>query len=180
VAVDIDEHQDLAARHGITAIPTFVLLSEFGAEIRRTTGFQPAGDFLRWITNGISEAQAEAARRAEFQKKMADVDGLIASAGGDAIHQAATLLFELCADRDNAIVEASDHRLKAIAAKDPSALLDGLNDPHLAARIHVANVLRERLGDQFTFDPWTEPAERAKLVQQWRLRLAAKENIERP
>ncbi len=179
-AIDIDEHQDLAAKRGISAVPTFVLLTEFGAEIRRTTGFQPASDFLRWLTNGVSEAQAEAARREEFQKKIASVDDLITSASADSIHQASTQLFELCADRDDTIVQASEHRLKAIAEKDPTALLDGLNDSHLATRLRVANVLRERLGDKFDFDPWTDPKERAKLVQQWRARIAASESIERP
>jgi len=179
-AIDIDERQDLAAKHGVSAIPTFVLLSEFGAEIRRTTGFQPASDFLRWLTNGVSEAQAEAARREEFQKKIASVDEMIASTDSDAFPHAATLLYELCADRDETIAQAADHRLKAIAAKNPSALLDGLNDYRLAARIHVANVLRENLGDKFEFDPWAGPDERAKVIHLWRAKLATKEKIERP
>jgi len=180
VAVDIDEHQDLAAKHAISAVPTFVLLSEFGAEIRRTTGFQPASNFLRWLTNGISEAQAEAARRAESQKKIASVDELIASTESDSFPHAATLLYELCGDRDETIAHAADQRLKTIAARDPGALLDGLNNDQLATRIEVANVLRESLGDKFEFDPWAGLDERAKVIHLWRATLAAKENIEHP
>jgi thioredoxin 1 len=180
VAVDIDEHQDLAAKHGISAVPTFVLLSEFGAEIRRTTGFQPASDFLRWLTNGNFEAQAEAARRAELEKKIASVDELIAAAESDSFPHAATLLFEVCGDRDETIAHAAEQRLKTIAARDPGALLDGLNNYRLATRIQVANVLREHLGDTFEFDPWVGLEERAKVIHQWRAKLAAKENIELP
>jgi thiol-disulfide isomerase/thioredoxin len=180
VAVDIDEHQDLAAKHGISAVPTFLLMSETGAEIRRTTGFQSASDFVRWVTNGVSEAQAEVARRAEFRKKIATVDEFIASGEGDSFPHAATLLFELCGDRDETIVRATDQRLKTIAAHEPSALLYGLNDFRLATRIQVANVLRERLGDKFEFDPWAGLDERAKVIHQWDAKLAAKENIEHP
>jgi thioredoxin-like negative regulator of GroEL len=180
VAVDIDEHQDLAAKHGISAVPTFLLMSETGAEIRRTTGFQSATDFVRWVTNGVSEAQAEAARRAELRKKIATADEFIAAAESDSFPHAATLLYEVCADRDETIAHAADQRLKTIAAHEPSALLDGLNNYQLGTRIEVANVLRESLGDKFEFDPWAGQDDRAKIIHQWRAKLAAKENLEHP
>jgi thiol-disulfide isomerase/thioredoxin len=77
LAVDIDEHQDLAQKYGIDGVPTFVLLSDTGAEVRRTSGFQPAPDFLRWLTNGVTEAQAVIARRELFEKEIASVDQLL-------------------------------------------------------------------------------------------------------
>ena len=40
VALDIDEHGDLATHYGISAVPTFVLTSDDG-EVDRTTGYQP-------------------------------------------------------------------------------------------------------------------------------------------
>jgi thioredoxin-like negative regulator of GroEL len=180
VAIDIDEQQDLAAKYSVSAIPTFLILSDSGAEVRRTTGFQTVPDFMQWLTNGVSEAQEAAARRAINEKKIADIDQLIATATPEATRTAATQLFELCADRDDTIVHSSADRLKTLAARDPSALLEGLNDARLAARIQVANVLRDRLGEPFDFDPWAEAPARDKVIQQWRVRLAAKTNLERP
>ena len=57
VAVDIDDHPDLASKHRIEAVPTFIVLSTPEDEVGRTSGFQPPGDFLQWLTNGISGAK---------------------------------------------------------------------------------------------------------------------------
>jgi len=171
VAVDIDEHQDLAEKFGIDGVPTFVLLSDNGTEVRRTSGFQPASDFLRWLTNGISETEAAIARREAFEKKIGDVDQLLASQNANALHEAAAQLFEVCAERDDSIARAAAERLKKVAAHDPTALLDGLVDPRLAARIQVANALRDHFGETFDFDPWANLAERSKSAQQWSAKL---------
>jgi len=172
IAVDIDDHPDLAQRYGIDGVPTFVLLSDNGTEVRRTSGFQPASDFLHWLTNGVTESQAAIVYRAECQKKLAAVDQLIASTGTDSFPQAATLLFDLCAERDEAISRAAAERLKTVAAHDPAALSDGLADARLATRIQVANALHDRLGGTFDFDPWTDLTVRSKSAQQWRAKLA--------
>jgi thioredoxin-like negative regulator of GroEL len=179
IAVDIDDHPDLAQKYGIDGVPTFVLLSDNGTEVRRTSGFQPASDFLRWLTNGVTEAQAAIVYRAECQKKLAAVDQLIASTETDSFPQAATLLFDLCAERDESISHAAADRLKTVAAHDPAALSDGLADARLATRIQVANALHDRLGEKFDFDPWDNLADRSKSAQQWRANLAQKEPLER-
>jgi len=179
LAVDIDEHQDLAEKFGIDGVPTFLLLSDNGTEVRRTSGFQPASDFLRWLTNGVTEAQATIARREECQKKIATADELIASTEADAFPHVATLLFDLCADRDESISHSAAERLKTVAAHQPTALLDGLADPRLATRIQVANALRNHFGESFDFDPWANLADRSKSAQQWRAKLTQKEQLER-
>ena len=171
VAVDIDDHQDLAEKFGIDGVPTFVLLSDNGTEVRRTSGFQPASDFLRWLTNGVTEAQVAIAHRAECQKKIVSVDELIASAETDSFPRAATLLFDLCAERDESISHAAAERLKTVAAQNPVALLDGLADPRLATRLQVANALHAHFGEKFDFDPWADLAVRSKSAQQWRAKL---------
>ena len=57
VAVDIDEHPDLASKHGVSAVPTFIVPSTADDEVECPTGFQAICDFLPWLTSGISEAQ---------------------------------------------------------------------------------------------------------------------------
>jgi len=171
IVVDIDEHQDLAQKFGIDGVPTFLVLSDTGTEVRRSSGFQPAPDFLRWLTNGVTAAQAATARREAFEKQIANIDQLIASTNTEAFHQAALQLFTICAERDESIARAAAERLKKVAALDPSALVDGLVDPRLAARIQIANALRDHLGDSFDFDPWAALADRSKSAQQWRAKL---------
>jgi thioredoxin-like negative regulator of GroEL len=172
VAVDIDEQSNLASQHGISAVPTFILLSATGNEVDRTTGFQPAGDFLQWLTNGMSEAREAAIRQALSRQALAEVDQLLVATGTNSAHLAALKLLDLCAMRDGNIVQAAAARLKNLAAHDPAALLDGLNDPRLAVRIEAANTLRLAIGDSFDVDPWGDTADRGKAINHLREKLA--------
>jgi thioredoxin-like negative regulator of GroEL len=171
VAVDIDEHPDLASKHGISAVPTFIILSIADDEVERTTGFQAVGDFLPWLTNSVSEAKAAMVRQALARKSLADVDQLLASTETNSIHLAAVKLFGLCDERDSAVVQAAADRLKTIANRDPAALVDGLNDPRLATRIQIANALHYNIGDGFDVDPWSDAATREKKILAWREQL---------
>ncbi|MGO8766867.1 MAG: thioredoxin family protein [Limisphaerales bacterium] len=180
VAIDIDEHPDLASQHGISAVPTFILLSPTGNEVDRTTGFQPAGDFLQWLTNGVSEAKEAVVRQALSKQALADVDRLLVATGTNSAHLAAVELFNLCAMRDDDIVQAAATRLKTLARRDPAALLDGLNDSRLAVRIQSANALNLVIGDSFDVDPWGDLAVREKAINTWREKLTEASEAENP
>ena len=131
VAVDIDEHPDLATKHHVAAVPTFIMLSTGDNEMDRATGFQPAGDFLQWLTNGISGAKEAVAQQAFAKKELAAVDLLLDSMATNSLHLAAMKLFDLCDLRDAVIIQAAADRLKTIANRDPAVLLDGLIDSRL-------------------------------------------------
>jgi thioredoxin 1 len=171
VAVDIDEHPDVASQYGIQAVPTFVLLAA-DEEVDRSTGFRAADDFLAWLTNGVHAAQAAAVQLAQGKVELAEADQLLASTDTNSTRLAAGKLFDLCAGRDDAFVLAASGRLNRLAARDPGAVLDGLNDARLAARIQAANALRATVGDSFDVDPWGEATARQRAVAAWRERLA--------
>jgi thioredoxin 1 len=171
VAVDIDEHSDLASKYGIEAVPTFILLSA-GQEVDRTTGFQPVDGFLEWLTNGVNEARSAAIRLTLAKAELLEADQLLASTGTNATRLAAAKLFDLCAEHDDALVHTAVGRLKTLAARDPIAVLDGLDDSRLAIRIQAANVLRYALGDAFDVDPWSDADTLRKEANAWREKLA--------
>ncbi len=168
VAVDIDEHPDLATKHHVTAVPTFIMLSTVDAEMDRTTGFQSTGDFMQWLTNSISGAKEAVAQQAFAKKELAAVDQLLDSMETNSLHLAAMKLFDLCDFRAPAIIQAAADRLKTIANRDPAVLLDGLTDPRLATRIQIANTLRIKIGDEFDIDPWSDVVSRQKKILPWR------------
>lgn len=172
VAIDIDEHSELASQHGISAVPTFIILSPAGSEVDRTTGFQPPSDFMQWLTNGVSEAKEAAIRQALSKQALVAVDQLLVATGTNSAQAASVKLFDLCISRDDAIVQAAATRLKTLAGRDPAALLDGLNDPRLAVRIQTANALNLVIGDSFDVDPWGDAAIREKAISIWREKLA--------
>jgi len=172
VAVDIDEHQDLAEKYGVRAVPTFRVLTAGGDEVSTATGYQDAERFLDWLTNGISEVKEAAVRQKQFEEKLASADQLLKQPDAESLRKAAAELIDLCAERDGNISEAAGKRLTTLAKRDATLLLDGLNHPRLAARIHVANLLRSQLGDAFDVDPWSEAAARQQGIARWRERLS--------
>jgi len=172
VAVDIDEHPDLASARGVNAVPTFILLSSAGNEVDRTTGFQPAGDFLAWLTNGMIAAKEAAVQQALSKQALAEVDQLLVTKGTNSALLAAAKLFDLCAMRDDGIVQSASARLNTMAGSNPAVLLDGLNDPRLAVRIQAANALRLAIGEAFDVDPWSAADARQKGIGAWHEKLA--------
>jgi len=172
VAIDIDEHPDLATKHHVNAVPTFMMLLTADDELIRATGFQPVADFLPWLTNGISGARTALTRQAFAKSELSEVDQWLGSTETNALHLAALKIFDLCDLRDSVVVQASAARLKTIAARDPAVLVDGLNDPRLATRIQVANALRSVMGESFRFDPWSDAVTRGKEVSSLRQQIA--------
>jgi thioredoxin 1 len=167
VAVDIDEHPDLASMHHVTAVPTFVMLSAAENESGRTTGFQAATDFLQWLTNSISGAKEAMAHQVLAKKELSEVDALLGSTATNSSRQALAKLCQLCSEPDKSVVQAAVSRLQTIAADDPAVLLDGLDAPRLATRIQIANTLRSKIGESFDIDPWSDAATRQNKITRW-------------
>ena len=168
VVLDIDEHRDLVERHNVEAVPTFALLSAGGDEVVRTTGFQPPDEFLQWLTNSIFEAKETAARQSRCQEQLAAADQLLSETNAGSAGRAAAELFGLCAEHNRNISQAAITRMQVVAVREPVLLLDGLKDPRLAVRIQVANLLRDRLGDEFAVDPWNNAATSEPAIEKWR------------
>ena len=81
------------------------------------------------------------------------------------------LLSVLLVNADPAVVQAAATRLQALAVRNPQIVLTGLQDPRLATRIQVANVLRAQLGETFDADAWSDEAARRTAVVTWSHRL---------
>jgi thioredoxin 1 len=172
VAIDIDDQPELASQYNVRAGPTFVLISVGGDEVERTTGYEGAEDFTNWLTNGVAEAGAAVIRLNRERELLTATDLLLSTNTPDSARQAAGNLFDLCVEKDSTIAPAALTRLKTLAARQPTVVLEGLLHPRLAARIQAGNALRASLGDDFDVDPWSEPAERQQAVEKWRARLA--------
>ncbi len=49
VRVDIDAHQDMAAKFAVSGIPHFVVLDAGGNVVKSATGYMAPGEFLAWL-----------------------------------------------------------------------------------------------------------------------------------
>ena len=52
VHVDIDVHPELAKRYDVRAVPTLVLTTADGRELRRVEAYQSADDVRTWLAGG--------------------------------------------------------------------------------------------------------------------------------
>ncbi len=160
VVIDIDQNQPIAQRFGVNSIPTFIILTSDGDEVVRQTGYQDAANFSGWLKQGGLAYSVALKAKAAFQEQQASLAAVLAGDDDAARKKAIADLFNLCAAHEPSRQAFAIAELKKIAARDPSALNEGLKHPKLATRIQVANVLREKLGAGFTFDPWDKPAAR--------------------
>jgi thioredoxin-like negative regulator of GroEL len=172
IAIDIDEHADIAKAHAVSAVPTFQMRSPTGDEIASLTGYQEPAAFIEWITNGVNLAKESALRLQHSREALAAADQLLQGNEPGFQEKAVASLLDLCADPTISIQEAANARLNAVAGSKPALLLPGLSHPRLAVRIRAANLLRARLGDAFDLDPWADAASRLQGVALWRAKLS--------
>jgi thioredoxin-like negative regulator of GroEL len=165
-AINIDLNKDLAQQFGVGSVPTFVLLDQAGDELDRTTGYMEAGLFRAWLASGMARferAQIQRQKDLEQQQRLAaDLVGNDAAKKNKALQE----LFALCARREQSQQKFALAQLQALAAREPALLLPALDHPRLATRLQAANLLRDKLGEVFQFDPWARPeARRAALAE---------------
>jgi thiol-disulfide isomerase/thioredoxin len=172
VALDLDLHGDLAARHQVSAIPTFLILAPDGdgTEAARHTGFIDAKPFAEWLSRGTAAVERLGEENRKFAERERAINAALASPDPTA---AIADLLELCADPHPTRRAFALGRLKGIARDNPGRLIPGLAHPKLATRIATANTLRDTLGAGFEFDPWATAPEREKSIAAARQRLSA-------
>ncbi len=173
LALDIDDHPDLAERYAIRAVPTFQIFTPAGQQVASTTGYLDADPFTAWLTNGAAEVRATLERQKLVEQRLAVAQGLLRDASPESQRQAASDLFDLCAEQNGLADDTVKTCLEGLAKQNPAALLAGLNHPRLVVRIGAANLLRARFGDSFDIDPWSDATSRQQAVAQWRDRLAS-------
>lgn len=173
VVVDIDANPKVAEKFGVHAVPTFVALSSGGDEIVRSSGAMPAAEFNAWLNQALSLTAFSVARKElvrEEQKKISDEwKGSDEAARGKLIGR----LVEMHLGKESEAQKFATEKLKTVASENPTLLLDYLNDQKLAVRIFAGNLLYEKLGKEFVFDPWEKSEARAAVIQNWRDRLSA-------
>jgi thiol-disulfide isomerase/thioredoxin len=169
--VDVDADPSSARQHHVAAMPTFLILSADGEEVSLSTGYMDAPKFLRWLTNGLAAHAAALDRQKQFLARQHALKAMLDSPEATNHARAAAELFELCNAREPAQSRFAAEQLRTLARRSPLLLLDGLNHPKLATRIHVANVLRDTLGEGFVFDPWAPAPARTRTAAEWAQRL---------
>jgi thioredoxin-related protein len=60
VRIDTSSEPEVAARYHVEAVPTFVVLTENGDEVRRAMGYHSAKEFMRFLRGGGDSASSSA------------------------------------------------------------------------------------------------------------------------
>ncbi len=168
VKVDIDQFPDFASKHSVRGIPAFVMLTADGDEGARTSGYQDASAFNKWLVQAMGATALAKVRREQFEEQRRTLHRQLHGPDPAARRAAVATLFELAASAEQSEQRFAAWHLKELAPKDRAALLAGLNHRQLATRILVTNLLREDFGESFVFDPWASPAERTVAMERVR------------
>ena len=198
VRIDIDRDAALAARYGVRAVPTCILLNPFGDLVDRRTGYADAAAFSRWLqaAANLPAAKAKEPRSAAVARGIRELGQSLDVPDAVARDRAlAELLAIYCArgsrgDEKAAGQPASPDPLTAAVVNDDGSgakLVEGelgdfvqrhpalaaarLNDARLAVRILFSTLFAAKAGADFQFDPWAPAAARATLAEAWAKRL---------
>gem|GEM_PF-745832 len=163
--LDIDNQKAAARDYGVNAVPTFLVLDGAGDEVDRTSGFMEASLFQAWLVSALDKHLVALQRQEKFRQQQERVRRDLQDADSGKKAAALKALFDLCARREQSHHQFALAELKALAAREPALLLPGLNHPSLAVRLHLTNLLREKWGDDFQFDPWEPKAIRARAAE---------------
>lgn len=172
VAVDIDEHQELAGNRSVQAVPTFQVLTPNGELAATTTGYQDAETFVQWLTNALDNSAQMLARQTRSAEKLKAALGWLKSGDAETERKGIAELTDLCVNGSETVQKNALSRLAILAESKPVLLLEGLNHPRLAVRIRIANLLREKLGADFNVDPWSDAAVRNDAIARCREKLS--------
>jgi thioredoxin 1 len=169
VKVDFDANPQLVARYQIRGIPAFVMLNDSGEEVAKTSGAMSPKKFSEWITEGLLQTALAETQKEAFEQKKAGLEKMLRDADAVTRAEGVAQLVEFYTRKERLYHEFAAARLKDVARDEPSALVDHLNHSRLGVRILLANLLREKLGEQFQFDPWEKAEARAAALQAWKV-----------
>ncbi len=192
VKIDIDRDPTLSAQYKVQAIPTCIILNQFGELVDRRTGYADAEVFSMWIKAGETSAvaQAKEPKSQEVARVVKELGQTMELPDPAARRQAMlNLLTIYCAPavhHDSAadpqddgtpaspppagdgggerLVEAE---LADLVKRHPGWVAPYLNEPRLAVRILLATLFAANAGADFHFDPWAPSEERARLAETW-------------
>jgi thioredoxin-related protein len=173
VTVNIDNNAELAAQHSVRGIPAFVIMDSDGEEVTKSSGFMEAQPFVQFLQQSVTNLSLSVAQKEEFEKKSQEVEALLSSSNPDTAQKGVAAVLEFCDRKEKVYRTFGLEKLTVLAQKQPGFLLDGLRSPGLMARIRVANLLRQKFGDDFKVDPWEKAEVREKGILEWKTRLAS-------
>lgn len=170
VKVDVDQAPELAARYAVQGVPQVVLLTRDGALIEQQAGYLAPKQLATFLSGAAQLAEAgglAAEVRATVEATMKHL------AGADSAEQAREALepFVALLARPDRLARPA---LMAIASDLPgnAHLAEGLlllmADDRLAIRAAAAAVLARQTGKSTPFDPFADPADRARQIEAWR------------
>ena len=168
VKVDFDQARDLVARYRVEAIPTCILLNQFGEKVAATTGYLAPEAFGRWL-DGYKDAAF--ARQSKADGEAAEFRALGSGLEAGEEGTRATALAKLLAiyatqnPEDSGSAKQAANELRAWFGRHPDRAVPLLNHPRLAVRVLFSTLFAEKLGAAFQFDPWEKASERAVAAE---------------
>ena len=168
VKVNLDQAHDLATRYRVEAIPTCILLNQFGETVAENTGYLNPEVFKLWLGANVDAAFAQQSKADGLTAVFKSLDARLEAADEKTRAEAITeLATRYCAPaaRNDGSFKLAEEEWRAWFKRHPDRAAPLLNEPRLAVRILFATLFADKLGNAFQFDPWDPAATRAAAVE---------------
>jgi thioredoxin-like negative regulator of GroEL len=162
VKINVDDHQELAARFRVRGIPHTAVLDAQQRVLASRPGYLPADKFVAFLEQSLTNPQPP-------EDSIDDLVAQLEKAGPAPGRELIVRAVESLAKPDRV---GRKPLLAALANTSPAAwpaLLDLLADPRLAVRAAAIQALREATRSQLPFDPFASAETRAAQVSAWRV-----------
>jgi len=158
--IDVDEHELLAARYGVTGLPQTIITDAAGNVIGEKSGYLPAVEYAAFLDATLKNPQSTAT---DLAKWLAELK----SSEPASRHDAARKLLQHVSrvegpGRDEAIAALKQHGPTAWGEIAPY-----LDHPRLSVRAAAGGLLRRATLANRDFDPFAEPALRREQSHDW-------------
>lgn len=185
VRVDIDRQATLANRYQVDAVPTCILLNQFGETVDRRTGYANAEAFSAWVQSSAKSpiATAKEPKGAALDRSIRELNLSITQFYPPGRAKAVSDLLAIycaqgvqsgqpagspAASEAAASAKLVESELQDFVQQHPDLAAPYLNEPRLAVRILFASLFAAaNPGVDIAFDPWAPSADRAAQAEAW-------------
>ncbi|QDT54038.1 Thioredoxin [Caulifigura coniformis] len=158
--IDVDEHELLASRYGVTGLPQTVITDAEGNVIGEKSGYLPPIEYAAFLDATLKNPQSTATDLAKWLVELK-------SSTAASRHDAAKNLLQHVSRVDG---PGRDEAIAALKEQGPTAwgeIAPYLDHPRLSVRAAAGGLLRRATLANREFDPFARPDVRREQSQDW-------------
>jgi hypothetical protein len=164
VKVDVDDHEELAARYGVRGLPHTAVVDEHGHVMGERPGYMPPREFIDFLMTSLTQPVPGATRILEL---LAAINGDDVALRRNSAREIVNLVSRIDSTGREQVVEALAESKAAAWAE----FVPYLSHPRLGLRATAHGLLTRATRIDLPFDPFASSEERSQQASAWTTRM---------